>query len=70
MTPAYIIPISGVPAQDQDVMTNEDVWAAAAMEIVWRVLMPVALNSYVMHRFVKKIPHRVKEGFELKVKEH
>ena len=69
MTPAYIIPISGVPAQDQDVMTNEDVWAAAAMEIVWRVLMPVALNSFVMHRLVKKVP-RVKEGFELKVKEH
>ena len=48
-------------------MTGEDIWAAAAMDFVWRVLMPIALNSFVMHRLVKTIP-RVKEGLELKVK--
>jgi predicted membrane protein len=56
--PAYLIPSPG----PTDVMTAEDAWTSAVSDIVWRVLMPAAVNSYVMHLLVKQKRRTVKQA--------
>ena len=51
-SPAYSLPMPGLTAheREQSVVTMADAWMAAAMDLVWRVLTPAAVNALIMCR--------------------